>query len=531
MADERAKVLFDEVEEMFGIRRQWEGLWTEAAELVLPSRPILPADTYPVQPQGLPQTRIFDATAILANEMFAAQIAAQLVNPQIRWFALRAPDDRLSRSRDVRRWVEQVEGILRIEFSDPHFATSIHEMALEIGAFGTGIFFVPTVRSEIGFMAIPISEVAIRQDELSRVNAIARRFSLTLRQARAALPQLTDEMLAQSQRQPDSRVQITHYVFPREEGTVGSFATSKPWASVVLVGSAIVNESGFDDFPYMAPRWLRAPDELWGRGPGTTDLPTIRMIQRVKEVTIRGAQKVVDPPLLIPDDGIVGPIRTSPGALTYIQAGLRGEDHPRPLITGARPDFGELFCDQLRAEIMRAFFLDPSVLTAPEPRVTATAILDSRDMRFQRMTPMIERLQAELLVPMIDRVFNLLQRAGRLPPPPPELIGVDLPVAFVSPAALAQLVTEADNMSRFLSRISPLGDRALASLDTDAFIRLMARNLSVPEEVLLDQRTVMQNLQDGATAAATQDFATGAAGGRDVTEALRNVAAIQVGEP
>lgn len=524
--------LLEEIEQMASVRHAWEGLWTQASELVLPSRPILPNDTYPTQPQGLPRTRVFDATAILANEMFAAQLAAQLVNPQIRWFALRAPGERLQRSRTVRLWLEAVEGILRELFSNPRFPTAVHEMALEIGAFGTGTFFVTELRGEIVFMALPLAEVSLRQDERSRVDAVARRVSLSMRQAQAAIPGgLPEALMRQAQAQPNGRVTLIHYVFRRPNGRVGAPASQKPWASVVIVGDTIVNTSGFDDFPYMAPRWMRAPDELYGRGPGTTGLPTVRMLQRVKEVTIRAAQKVVDPPLLVPDDGLVGPVRTGAGAMTTFRAGARKDDLPRALITGARPDFGELFADQLRAEVMRSFFLDPTTLSAPEPRVTATAILDSRDMRFQRMTPMIERLQAEFLVPLIDRVFNLLQRAGRLPPPPPELTGVDLPVAFVSPAALAQLVTEADNMTRFLSRVAPLGDLALASLDSDAFVRKMAQNLSVPEEVLLDQRTVVQNLQQRAQAASVEQFAVGAGGGRDVTAALRDVAAIRAGEP
>ena len=146
------------------------------------------------------------------------------------------------------------------------------------------------------------------------------------------------------------------------------------------------------------------------------------------------------------------------------------------------------------------------------------------------MTPMIERLQAEFLVPLIDRTFGILQRADRLPPPPLELVGVDLNVDFVSPAALAQLVTEADNMTRFLARIAPLGPDALASLDTDQYVRRMARNLSIPEEVLLDARAAQARREAAGQAQATEQFATGATGARDFSEGLRNVAALQAGQ-
>ena len=45
-----------------------------------------------------------------------------------------------------------------------------------------------------------------------------------------------------------------------------------------------------------------------------TALADIKMLNRMSEVTIRAAQKQVDPPLLVPDDGFMLPVRTIPGS-------------------------------------------------------------------------------------------------------------------------------------------------------------------------------------------------------------------------
>ncbi len=189
MPDPTARNLLDEFATMESTRRPWETLWTQASELVLPSRPILPSDTSASQPMNLPSDRVYDATPIIANEMFASQLSAQLVNPQIRWFALAPPDRRAARSRAVRLWLEGAETTMRSIFSKPSFPSSVHEMALEMGAFGTGAFFTTEQDGELLFLARPLAEIFVRQGPRGNVDGVGRRFELSTRQALEALPE------------------------------------------------------------------------------------------------------------------------------------------------------------------------------------------------------------------------------------------------------------------------------------------------------------------------------------------------------
>ena len=54
----------------------------------------------------------------------------------------------------------------------------------------------------------------------------------------------------------------------------------------------------------------------------------IKMLNKMSEVTIRAAQKQVDPPLLVPDDGFMLPIRTVPGGLNFYRSGTRDRIEP-----------------------------------------------------------------------------------------------------------------------------------------------------------------------------------------------------------
>ena len=70
--------------------------------------------------------------------------------------------------------------------------------------------------------------------------------------------------------------------------------------------------------------------------------------------------------------------------------------------------------------------------------------------------PVLERLHNELLSPFIDITFERLATAGVLPPPPPELEGVDLEIEFISTLAQAQRAVAAAGSDRLLGTISTL---------------------------------------------------------------------------
>jgi hypothetical protein len=81
--------------------------------------------------------------------------------------------------------------------------------------------------------------------------------------------------------------------------------------------------SGFKEFPFVVPRYLKASHEIYGRSPAMTALPDVKMLNEMAKTTIKAAQKQVDPPLLVPDDGFILPVRTVPGGLNFYRSGTR----------------------------------------------------------------------------------------------------------------------------------------------------------------------------------------------------------------
>jgi hypothetical protein len=70
--------------------------------------------------------------------------------------------------------------------------------------------------------------------------------------------------------------------------------------------------------------------------------------------------------------------------------------------------------------------------------------------------PVLERLQNELLSPLIDIAFNYASNAGILPEAPQELGGLNLKVEFISVLAQAQRAVAAGGVDRLMGTIGQL---------------------------------------------------------------------------
>ena len=128
------------------------------------------------------------------------------------------------------------------------------------------------------------------------------------------IPDSDDPFAGMEPSQANQMMTLIHAVYKRDERDVTKVdSQNKPIASVYLdpEEKVIISEGGFDEFPYMAPRFLKSSFEIgYGRSPSMTALADIKMLNKMSEVTIRAAQKQVDPPLLVPD-GATSSVETS----------------------------------------------------------------------------------------------------------------------------------------------------------------------------------------------------------------------------
>ena len=494
-----ASVNMQRMRHMEGERSSWNTHWQEVSELVMPRRADFVGARAKGDKRGL---KAVDSTAIVANELLSAGLHGMLTNPASKWFTLRVSDSGLMEERNVKLWLESVE---RIIFQELHasisgFTSHMHELYLDLTAFGTSVMFVGTDDlGKLTFSTRHLKECYLSENPYGIVDTVYRKFEFTVRQIKTRWPDSHGERVQKlfDANKFEEKLEILHAVYPRKEREPDMKTTDNlPVASVYILckDELILSEGGFDEMPYMTPRWSKVAGEIYGRGPGMGCLPDIKMLQEMSKTIIRSAQKIVDPPLQAEDDSVLGPVRTVPGGLNFRRP---GSDYVRPLETRANIPIGLEMMQDLRSRIREGFYIDQLQLHQG-PQMTATEVLQRTEEKLRLLGPVLGRLQSELLSPLVERVFGILGRDGRLPIPPEELLDTEYNVEYVSPLARAQRQVEANGLMRVFEignpvfAIDPTTANVLNGPDT---MRWLGDLFGVPASLFKSEEEVQAILQ------------------------------------
>lgn len=435
-------------------RSNFQTHWQETAELIAPRK----IDFVGIRTPGEKRMqKVLDSTAIHSNELLAAGLHGMATNPASKWFslrivALRVQDQNgdwvdINEMPDVQKYLSDVEDIMWQRLYQPgtNFTTTLHEVYLDLGAFGTAVMFLGQ-RDDGGllFEARALAECVIDENHEGRVDTVFRKTDYTVRQLmqmeRHQNWEVSDTVrdLARNGKLSD-KVTVIHGVFPREDrDPTKKGVKDMPYASVYFEHetSHKLFESGFPEFPYMVPRWSKYSGEVYGRCPGMTALPDVKMLQAQALTFIKTAHKNADPPIGLSDDGVTSQVRTVPGGVTY----FRGNPNDRMAMwptnpAGLKPLADEM--ERLRMAIRTTFFVDV-LQFASDAKMTATEVMQRTAERMRLLGPLEGRLQSELLGPLIERMYGILNRMGMLPPAPQAIQGQEFTVEYVSPLATAQ---------------------------------------------------------------------------------------------
>ena len=265
----------------------------------------------------------------------------------------------------------------------------------------------------------------------------------------------------------------------------------------------IINIGGFKELPYVIPRYLKASTEIYGRSPAMNALPDVKVLNKMVETGLKAAAKQVDPPLLVPDDSMISPIRMSPGSLNYYRSGSR--DRIEPLNIGQATSATLNQENQRREAIAKIFHIDQLMITQSRS-MTATEVLQRNEEKMRILGPVLGRLQQELLQPMILRVFNIMLRNKLFREAPAILNNQEIDIEYVSPMALAQRSQELQSLIRGLELFGQIGQIAPVQdyIDENGLIKQIISLLGLPAKMIKSDNQVGELRQQRAAAQAEQ---------------------------
>lgn len=497
----------------------WENHWQDIRELVMPDAGDLTRTNNPGQRQA---DMIFDDTAVYACKTLADGLQAYLCNPKDRWFFLSlhpqfAP---LMEDDDVLAYLEIITDLIYFQYTldTVKHKQAMHEAFMELGGFGTANIFQDfSQRSRtLSFVGITLGDYLIDENDEGMVDAVYRTFPNISAKKLIQMfnGQVPDTVTQQAIKDDSKTYTMLHAVFPRMDyDPLKVDSQNMPNGSfwVLKEEGRMIKEGGFNDFPYQVSRWTKRSNEVYGRSPAMTCLPSIKMINSMSKVMIVHAEKQAAPPWIFPSDGFMAPIRTGPDEFSYKDAGV---ENPFPLVaTGANPQLTLEIMNQTREHIRRCFFVDWLQTQKMNVEMTASEYLGRQEEQLSLMAPMLGRQESELLGPMIKRSYRLLRRNGMLPPIPPQLIGAKMDIQYVSPAARAQMGLKWRSMTRWIQDLVPLAQinpEVLDAVNTDEYARLQARYQDVTRKIVRSQRDIDTIRQGRKQQAAMQQAAAAA---------------------
>lgn len=499
--DATAESLIQTYEQLRASRGTLEADLQDIVDLVRPSTVQFNRQTA----EGEPRYQYkYDGTAIEALNEFASGLCSYLTNPTERWFELEFVDYDPAWDDEALLWLENVTDTLyeALRYPISGFNTAIHEAFLDVGSLGTCVVnqeIATRPFTHISFRNEPLAKSYVMENENGVIDSVFRIREFTRRNLVSKFNRPGDFLHPSIFRGEEQmkKWQVMQCVFPRDSFDLGGIAVKKPIASVWvdMTHKVVIRESGFDHMPFHIGRWIRCGEEPYGRSPAHVCLPEIRMVNMMEKTNIRAGQKLVDPPLMVPDDMFALPLKTHPGALMFKNP---GSENIEPLLSATQLPVALEQTEQKREAIRRCFHIDWLKLGKEKQEMTAFETDDRRSEKLRMLAPVLGRLQSELLGPLIETTFSLLTQLGKIPSAPSTIDGASLRVTYVGGAAKAQMGMRASSTARFIEDLMPMAQLKpdiLDVIDEEKLAQELAISRGASRKVLRDPRQLAEMRQ------------------------------------
>lgn len=411
-------------------RQTWDTKWQIIQNHVFPDyRDYLNATAYKGAPQTSKIKAHTGAVSGLINKVVSL-ISAKTCDPAVRWLDLKFEEDSFNQMFASRDWLHQCREALYRLFAQPqsHFYTSTFSSLLDWFAIGTGCREI-ILRKDTGriqFINVPMQDVFIDISGYGDIDITYRRMQLTAYQAfqlwgEALHPKMQSLGIKEDQTPTEQKHEFFEVVM--QNPAIQQFPGLNYVSCVIDKANKSVVDIGMHHLsPYVVSRFFVAPGETYGRSYVWNAMPTISAINRLNKRQLQLLDFATNPPILVRDETTVNQRQLVPGG--FIQ-GLDIDGRPtyQPMQFGANlPLLMEYYQSLLRD--LEDALVARDVIPADAPNMTATEVNQREIQAFNRIRPLIVRLETEDLNHTVLRTLKLLEQTGKLPPFPYDDLGI-----------------------------------------------------------------------------------------------------------
>ena len=575
-----AEDLIDRANCMASDRINWVNVWVDIAKLVLPTESVESAFNYMMLggtggvsgpsgntgtftrtgfqwgPNSTPRVKsVYDNTGMMACDRLASGMES-LVTPQSeKWHGLTVSDlthDRCTDEENI--YLERLRNFQFTLRYDPRagFIPSHQKAMRSCVAFGTGVMFIEqddmrpragdTATVPIRYQYCPLTENLLATNDYGTVDTNFRVRRFTIKQMIQKFGQKavsTKVSQAWDNGEYETVVPVLHAVCPRMEagsanleGTLRGSAIASYY--VEIDNKWMVADGGFHEFPFAIYHWLQQDNGPYAESPVMLALSEIKSLQLMGKSELRAFGQWTDPPLGMPNDGVMNRPNLNPRAINPGAVGPDGSLRVRPLLTAQNPDFAEKVMEVRRAAVKETLYINLFQTLIKNPEMTATEAMIRSNEKGELLGPAGGKIQAALSQ-MVDRELAVLTRRGIFRPssplaPPPSLQGGAISVKMTSPLDRMRRANEGVGTTQLLNVALPMvkvQPAILDNFDLDKTIRLLREIFGAPAEVIVTEAIMQQKrqatMQKQNMAMMLQAGQSGAKTAKDASIAGRNM--------
>lgn len=456
-------------------------------------------------------TKIVDPTASMANRTLSSGMMSGITSPARPWFRLATPDPAMMNYGPVKQWLEVVQNRMNDMFNKSNLYQSLPIMYSSLGTYGTAAMAVLEDNEDIiRTYPFPLGSFYIANSPRLSVDTAYRKFSMTVRQLvmEFGIDKVSSSVKGMWESGTYEKwIDVVHAVYPNMDRDTGKLdAKNKRVKSVYYEESGdndkVLRESGFDDFPILAPRWEVNGEDVYGSScPGMLALGQVKALQLEQRRKSQLIDKATNPPMVGPSSLKNQRVSLLPGDITYIDQ-MSSQDGFKPAYL-VNPNTADLLADiqDTRSIINSSYFVDlfmmlQNVNTRSMP---VEAVIEMKEEKLLMLGPVLERLNDEFLDPLIDRAFSIMVSKNLLPQPPDVMQGMPLRIEYISVMAQAQKSIGLGSLERFVGFVGGLAQakpEALDKINVDQAIDSYAEMSGVSPTVVVPAEDVQQIRED-----------------------------------
>lgn len=488
-------------------RQRFIGRWQEAQQYVAAS--VYDWNNLDAIPEA---PKRFSSSPCNYLKILTSGLIGYSLSPHIIWFKLSMENKKLLNLYGVKDWLEQCEEILYSYFNKSNLYQNSTGFIEDSACIGHGVLMINDnlKNGSLRYSRMRPNELYLDSNEDGEVDTIYRKFLITLRNA---VELFGLENLSET-RQDDykdvkkwnNQFEVLHAVYPRRDRDTGlPDSKNMPFASIYVdIGQDyIIMESGYEDFPYAVFLWNPIAGFAYGESPVMGAMTDIRALNVMEESRLKIAQMSAEPPLQASDS--LRNISLVPRGITYkkkdetIDVIRTGENYPITIDV----------VNQKKQEVKDWFNVDFFLMLQSQEgrQMTATEVMELQGEKAAVLSNLIVNLNVALSK-IITRSFNILIKAGVMPPIPEALAGNggQLSIDFMGPLAQAQKkyhsmggITSALN---FIGPIMQLYPNSGDFIDGDELMKRALEGQGVPEAVIREDDDVNKIREERAQAQA-----------------------------